>query len=104
MQRLLNTSNENRYKQRERRGFKHVLKPYGCRLNLYDEHQFTQCLDGRSLLNMGTDIAVDLMRGLARINSSTQVRHEHTARQETTATASTPRSESQGATRGGGAL
>ena len=62
---LLNTSNDNRYRVRERRGFRHVLKPIGCRMRLYDETAIAKCLRGRQLLNIGSDISVDLQRGFA---------------------------------------
>ena len=68
--RILNTSNAQRLEQRMRKGFHHVLKPLGCRLRLYDEHELSRCLGGRSVLNVGSDVAVDVQRGLGRLNST----------------------------------
>ena len=67
---LLNTSNEQRYQQRARKGFGHVLKPLGCRLKLFEEADVVACLRGRQLLNVGSDVAVDVQRGFARLNAS----------------------------------
>ena len=41
-------------------------------MRLFDEAAAVRCLHGKRLLNMGSDIAVDLQRGLARLNSTTQ--------------------------------
>ena len=69
---LLNTSSDARYHRRMAKGYQHVLKPLGCRLRLYEEADVARCLAGRKVLNMGSDVAVDLQRGFARLNSSTR--------------------------------
>lgn len=74
---LVNTSNEQRYRQRERKGHRHVLKPLGCRFHLYEEAEITDCLRGRKLLNIGSDIAVDFSRGFGRLNTSLQAWTRH---------------------------
>lgn len=75
--RILDTSNEQRLKKRLAQGFEHVLTSSECRLRWFGEAALTRCLEGRSVLNVGSD-AVDLQRGFARINRSlaawTQVR------------------------------
>ena len=94
--RLLNTSNEQRLRQRTRRGFRHVMlyytcpssddasarrahshaddepkftlprmcrhvmKPRGCALHLYDEHEVASCLHRLKVLNVGSDVAVNV--------------------------------------------
>jgi hypothetical protein len=70
--RLLNTSNVQRFRQREHKRYRHVLKPLGCRLHLLGEPEVTSCLRGRSLLNMGSDVIVNLMRGFGRLNRTLQ--------------------------------
>lgn len=66
---ILNTSNEQRHAQRiQSKRFAHMLKPIGCRLRLFDEPDVTRCLAGRRLLNMGSDVAVDIQRGFGRLN------------------------------------
>ena len=47
--RLLNTSSPPRLRQRQRKSFHHMLKPIGCIEKLFDEHEFTACLAGRSV-------------------------------------------------------
>ena len=67
-ERLINTSNDKRLALRTRKGFAHVLKPVGCRYRWYDEADLTRCLAGRAVLNMGSALATDISKGLARIN------------------------------------
>ena len=69
---LLNTSHTQRFRQRRRKGFQHVLKPLGCRPHLYTEAEVAACLRGQTILNMGSDVAVDLQRGFGRLNSTTR--------------------------------
>lgn len=68
--RLLNTSNEQRLRQRRRLGFAHVIKPHGCALRLLDEDDVARCLGRRKVLNVGSDVAVNLQRGFGRLNST----------------------------------
>lgn len=68
--RLLNTSTDQRYHQRAKKGFSHVLKPLGCRMRLFEEADVTRCLAGKRVINMGSDIAVDIQRGFGRLNAS----------------------------------
>ena len=42
---------------RVRLGFKHVLKPAGCRLHLYAKSDVATCLANRTLLNIGGSVA-----------------------------------------------
>ena len=65
---LIDTSNEPRWQGRARRGFQHALAATNCYFELFDEAAVTQCLAGRSLHLMGSAAAVDLQRGMARIN------------------------------------
>ena len=68
--RILNTSNTQRLALRTSKGFAHVLKPAGCRYRWYDETALTSCLAGRAVLNMGSSLATDVSKGLARINDT----------------------------------
>jgi hypothetical protein len=70
--RLINTSNPERLQQRTRKGFRHALKPLGCRMHLFDEAEISSCLGRRAVLNMGSDVAVNLQRGFGRLNTSLQ--------------------------------
>ena len=70
--RLVNTSSRTRLTQRKDKTFDHVLKPVGCVLRLYDEHEFSRCLSGRRVLNAGSPIAVNLHRGFGLLNSTIQ--------------------------------
>ena len=75
--RILDSSNEPRWQRRRATGFQHALISQQCRFRWIGESALTKCLAGRSVLNIGSN-AVDLQRGLARINSTlvgwTQVR------------------------------
>ena len=68
--RLHDTANAVRRMARSRQGFRHVLKPMGCRLRLYGEQRLARCLRGRSVLLMGSTFSVDIRKGLARLNST----------------------------------
>ena len=70
--RLFNTSNLARLRQRSRKGYAgHALRPLGCRLRLYDEADVARCLaPGRSILSVGSDVAVALQQGFGRINET----------------------------------
>ena len=69
-ERLINTSNPQRLQQRTGRGYRHILKPLGCRLHLFGEEEVARCLAGRAVLNMGSDVAIDISRGFGRLNST----------------------------------
>ena len=68
--RILNTSNRQRLALRTSKSFAHLLKPVGCRYRWYDETALTTCLAGRAVLNMGSSLATDVSKGLARINNT----------------------------------
>ena len=74
---VLDTSNSARLRRRQSVGYEHELVSSECNFRWFGEVALTRCLAGRSLLNVGHD-AVDVQRGLARINRSlhawTQVR------------------------------
>ena len=50
-------------------GFRHVLKPEGCRYHWFDENELGRCLAGREVLNIGGSVANSLQRGFERISS-----------------------------------
>ena len=54
---------------RESRGFRHVLKPEGCHMHFYEESEAAQCLQGRSILNIGGSMANSVQRGFERLSS-----------------------------------
>ena len=54
---------------RESKGFRHVLKPEGCHLHFYEESEAAQCLQGRSILNIGGSMANSVQRGFERLSS-----------------------------------
>ena len=65
--RLFNTTNARRLKRRLDLGYSHVLKPRGCRLRLYENDDWTKCLNGRMLLSVGSSISGDIHRGFAKL-------------------------------------
>jgi hypothetical protein len=50
-------------------GFRHILKPEGCHLHCFDEHELARCLANRAVLNIGGSVANSLQRGFERISS-----------------------------------
>jgi len=54
---------------RESKGFRHVLKPEGCQLHFYEESEAADCLQGRSILNIGGSMANSVQRGFERLSS-----------------------------------
>lgn len=67
--RIVDTSNEQRVKKRQAQGFDHVLTSSECSFRWFGEAALSNCLAGRSILNIGW-YATDLQRGLARLNRS----------------------------------
>ena len=49
--------------------FRHVLKPEGCQLHFYEESEAADCLQGRSILNIGGSMANSVQRGFERLSS-----------------------------------
>ena len=54
---------------RESKGFRHVLKPEGCQLHFYEESEAADCLQGRSILNIGGSMANSVQQGFERLSS-----------------------------------
>ena len=54
---------------RESKGFRHVLKPEGCQLHFYEESEAADCLQGRSILNIGGSMANSVQRGFERLSN-----------------------------------
>ena len=52
---------------RSKVGYRHVLKPDGCKYHFYDEPEVARCFRGRSVLNMGGSVAMSVQRGMERI-------------------------------------
>lgn len=65
-------SNPRELPDRVKIGYRHVVKPTGCRLHLYERDNLTACLRGQSILNIGGSAANGLQRGFERISGKCQ--------------------------------
>ena len=60
---------------RAKQGFRHIVKPAGCRYHWFEEQEVAACLAGRSVLNIGGSVANSLQRGFERVRNTLTTKH-----------------------------